>query len=218
MTLASLGLLVFAYLMGSIPFSGLIARWRTGKDLYEEGEGNVGARNVWHVVGPKWGVLAGALDALKGFLVYLVSVLVFHASLWGIVLSGFAVALGHQFPLYARGRGGKGLSTMAGFLAGVAPIPTAIGLGTLGLVYALTREPELSALYGSLAIILCCLLSRQPAAIIQSLGFGVEAGLKKLLDRNHEEQVQSLRPWHEANPATPRAVFPSEENNEEASS
>src|SRR5215475_699027 len=101
MILASLGLIVFAYLIGSIPCSAVITRWRTGKDLYEEGEGNVGARNVWHVVGRKWGLLAGLLDAMKGYLVYLVSAVVFHASLWGVVLSGFAVALGHQLPLYA---------------------------------------------------------------------------------------------------------------------
>jgi glycerol-3-phosphate acyltransferase PlsY len=216
MALSFLALLLFAYLFGSIPFSGLIARWRTGQDLYEVGEGNVGARNVWHVVGPTWGVFAGLLDALKGCFCYLASTLLFHAPPPAVVMAGFAVALGHQFPIYTRGRGGKGLSTMAGFLLGIAPFPTLIGLGTLAAVYAMTREPELSALYGSVAIVLCSLLSRQPEAIVQSLGFGVQAGLKKLLDRSHERLVWSHRPWRETSAAS--ALTPNEETTEEPSS
>jgi glycerol-3-phosphate acyltransferase PlsY len=215
-TLSFLGLLLFAYLFGSIPFSGLIARWRTGQDLYEVGEGNVGARNVWHTVGPAWGVLAGLLDALKGGICYLASTLLFHAPSPEVVMAGFAVALGHQFPIYTRGRGGKGLSTMAGFLLGIAPLPTLLGLGTLGAVYALTRDPELSALYGSLAIVFCSVLSRQPDAIVQSVGFGVQAGLKKLLDRPHERLAWSHRPWRETPAAS--TLTPNEETAEEPSS
>jgi acyl phosphate:glycerol-3-phosphate acyltransferase len=216
-TLSFLGLLLFAYLFGSIPFSALIARWRTGQNLYEVGEGNVGARNVWHVVGPSWGVLAGLLDALKGGLCYLASILIFHAPPPAVVMAGFAVAFGHQFPIYTRGRGGKGLSTMAGFLLGIAPLPTLIGLGTLGVVYAMTRDPELSAVYGSVTIVVCSLLSRQPDAIVQSLGFGVQAGLKKLLDRSHERLVWSHRPWRDTGRA-PSALTPIEETTEEPSS
>jgi acyl phosphate:glycerol-3-phosphate acyltransferase len=213
MPVSFLGLLLFAYLFGSIPFSGLIVRWRTGQDLYEVGDGNVGARNVWHIVGPAWGLLAGLLDALKGILCYLASVLLFHAPLPAVVMAGFAVALGHQFPIYTRGRGGKGLSTMAGFLLGIAPFPTLIGLGTVGVLYAMTRDPELSALYGSVALVVCSLLSRQPDAIVQSLGFGVQAGLKKLLDRSHESLVWSHRPWRETSSAS--ALTPREETTEE---
>jgi acyl phosphate:glycerol-3-phosphate acyltransferase len=216
MTLSFLGLPLFAYLFGSIPFSGLIARWRTGQDLYQVGEGNVGARNVWHVVGPAWGIFAGLLDALKGGLCYFASILLFHAPPPAVVMAGFAVALGHQFPIYTRGRGGKGLSTMAGFLLGIAPYPTLIGLGTLAAVYAVTRDPELSAIYGSVAIVVCSLLSRQPDAIVQSLGFGVQAGLKKLFDRSHERQVWSLRPWRETPSAS--TLTPNEETTEEPSS
>jgi len=57
---------LLAYLLGAIPFSYLVARWKAGINIYEHGEGNVGARNVYHVVGPKWGVLAGVLDVGKG--------------------------------------------------------------------------------------------------------------------------------------------------------
>jgi glycerol-3-phosphate acyltransferase PlsY len=62
-------LVLAAYLLGSIPFSHLITTWRTGLVIREFGEGHVGSRNVWHVVGPRWGVLTFVLDTLKGFLV-----------------------------------------------------------------------------------------------------------------------------------------------------
>ena len=57
MTLRLLFLIPAAYLFGSIPFSHLITRWRTGLAIRSVGEGNVGSRNVWHVVGPRWGAL-----------------------------------------------------------------------------------------------------------------------------------------------------------------
>ena len=58
-------LVLFAYLLGSLPFSQLITSWRTGLNLREVGEGSVGSRNVWHVVGPEWGLVAFALDAFN---------------------------------------------------------------------------------------------------------------------------------------------------------
>src|SRR5262249_5082134 len=67
------GVILGAYLTGSIPFSQRIANWRTGLNLHEVGEGNVGSRNVWHVAGPRWGLLAALLDCLKGFVAYKVS-------------------------------------------------------------------------------------------------------------------------------------------------
>jgi glycerol-3-phosphate acyltransferase PlsY len=195
MTLSFVGLLVFSYLLGSIPFSALITRWRTGLDLYEVGEGNVGARNVWHVVGPVWGVLASLLDGVKGATCYLVSTAIVHAPAPSVLLAGFAVALGHQFPLFWRGRGGKGLSTMAGFLVFFAPLPTLGGLAVLGLVYIFTRDFNPSIVVGSVAIIFFPLLFHQPTAMIEAMGFGILSGLKKLLDRPHEAQVWARHPW-----------------------
>src|SRR5215472_765471 len=132
---AQLGLIVFAYLLGSIPFSAIITRWRRGQDIYEAGEGNVGARNVWHVVGPAWGVTAGVLDGLKGWICYVVCTQIVHAPLAVTLFAGVAVVLGHQFPLFTGLRGGKGLSTMGGFLLGYAPLPALIALTVLALMF-----------------------------------------------------------------------------------
>ncbi|MGO8948600.1 MAG: glycerol-3-phosphate acyltransferase [Ktedonobacterales bacterium] len=195
MTLTILGLLLFGYLVGSIPFSAVITRWRIGQDLYEIGEGNVGARNVWHVVGPAWGVLAGLLDGFKGWVTYTVSSAVVHAPVPGILLAGFGVVLGHQFPLYWGGRGGKGLAAMEGFLLGLALLPALAGLVVLGVMYALTRDANFSIIFGPAAIIASAILLHEPAVVIAAVGFGILAGVKKLIDLPHEREVWLQHPW-----------------------
>jgi acyl phosphate:glycerol-3-phosphate acyltransferase len=195
MTLVIPGLLLFGYLIGSIPFSAMITHWRTGQDLYQVGEGNVGARNVWHVVGPTWGILAGLLDGLKGWATYVVSSAVVHASMPAILMSGFGVALGHQFPLYRGGRGGKGLAAIEGFLLGLAPVPASLGLLALVVAYAVTHDANFSVIFGPVAIVGSAVALHQSHVIVAVLGFGVLAGMKKLLDLPHERQVWSLHPW-----------------------
>jgi glycerol-3-phosphate acyltransferase PlsY len=204
-TLTIAGLFLFGYLVGSIPFSAVIARWRVGQDLYEVGEGNVGARNVWHVVGPVWGIVAGLLDGLKGWVTYVVSAVLVHATVPGILLAGFGVVLGHQFPLYRGGRGGKGLATMEGFLLGLALIPALLGMLVLGVMYAFTHDANFSIIFGPLAIIASAILLHEPVALIAALGFGILAGLKKLLDLPHERQVWLHHPWQGA---TARPMIP----------
>ena len=62
------GLLIGSYVLGSIPFGLLIAKWWVGIDVREHGSGNIGATNVYRVVGKPAGVLVFTLDVLKGFL------------------------------------------------------------------------------------------------------------------------------------------------------
>ena len=63
--IADIGALVVAYLIGSIPAAYLVTRLRTGQDIRQVGEGNAGARNVWHVAGRGWGVVVG-VEAVEG--------------------------------------------------------------------------------------------------------------------------------------------------------
>ncbi len=61
---------ILSYLLGSIPFSYIIAKKVKGIDIRVTGEGNVGGRNFWHLVGKKYGILAGFLDISKGYSAY----------------------------------------------------------------------------------------------------------------------------------------------------
>ena len=154
--------LVAAYLLGSIPFSYLVARLR-GVDVRTVGSGNVGATNVMRSAGRAAGLAAFALDFLKGTAATLLA-----RRLAGIdVAAAAAVAagLGHMHPVWLRFKGGKGVSTGAGAFLPLIPIPTVIGLATFGVVVALTRYASLGSMAGASALALGALLTHAPAAM-----------------------------------------------------
>ncbi len=195
MLLQILLLTLAAYLLGSVPFSHLITKWRTGLMIYEVGEGNVGSRNVWHVVGRPWGVLAFVLDALKGLAVYL-SWLALDVPVWALGLAGIIAVLGHQFSLFLHGQGGKGLATILGFMLGLSPLAALGGLALLGLAYLFFRDFNPSVIVAALGVIFLPLVLGQPVAVsIFALGLALLAGVKKLLDRQHEAHVWAAHPW-----------------------
>jgi glycerol-3-phosphate acyltransferase PlsY len=195
MSPADVILVLVAYLLGALPFSQLIARWRTGLDLREVGEGNVGSRNVWHVAGPQWGVAAFALDVFKGLAAVEVGRVAGAADVV-VLLCGVAAMLGHQFPIFLLGRGGKGLATGAGALLAVTPLSVLGGLAVLGLVYLITHNFNPSVTLGIIAMILLPLALREPLWVAgYTLTLALLAGLKKLLDRPHEQKVWAREPW-----------------------
>ncbi|RLC27706.1 MAG: acyl-phosphate glycerol 3-phosphate acyltransferase [Deltaproteobacteria bacterium] len=115
-----------AYLLGSIPFGKLIARKVARIDITRRGSGNIGATNVARELSLKWGLLTLGLDVLKG----LVPVLLFSYTLdeavspaeTGAVLTGLASLAGHQFSIFLRFRGGKGVGTALGVFLAIAPL------------------------------------------------------------------------------------------------
>lgn len=129
------------YLLGAIPFSYLLGRLVKGIDIREHGSGNVGATNVGRVLGWRYYPLALALDLGKGLAAGLL------AQHWGLPLwlAGFAV-LGHDWSLFLRFTGGKGVSTSLGLLA-VLSWPAFLGaLAVWGLVLGTTRFASLASL------------------------------------------------------------------------
>lgn len=124
--------LVAAYLMASIPFGKIIARKVADIDITARGSGNIGATNVSRHLGVKWGLITLFLDTLKGFLpVFLASRYLWHPggmSSWWLSAIGTAALLGHQFSLFQRFKGGKGVATALGVYLAIAPIPCLIAL------------------------------------------------------------------------------------------
>jgi glycerol-3-phosphate acyltransferase PlsY len=120
--LIDLGLVVFAYVLGSVSFGLLVARLRGGIDPRRSGSGNIGATNVARTLGKTAGVLTLLGDGGKG----LVAVLL--AQWWGssLVVPAYAalsVVVGHMFPLYHGFRGGKGVATALGAFLLLLPLP-----------------------------------------------------------------------------------------------
>lgn len=112
-------LLAAAYLLGSVPFSQLLASLN-GIDLRASGTGNVGAGNLTKQAGLGWGVAAAVLDGLKG----LVPVWIARGAGFGLGAAGMvgvAAVVGHNWSALMRGRSGRGLATSAGLLIALDP-------------------------------------------------------------------------------------------------
>ena len=141
-----------AYLLGSIPNGLLIARLK-GVDLQKVGSGNIGATNVFRCVGKGWGVLAFVLDAIKGFVpAFCFPRLMEAAPPWLGLACGIAAVAGHNWPVWLKFKGGKGVSTSAGMLLGIAPAAVGIGFAVFALVVALTRFVSLGSILAALAV------------------------------------------------------------------
>ena len=112
---------IASYLVGAIPTSYLVVRLLKGQDLRTLGSGNLGATNLYRVLGWKYAVPVGIFDLLKGT----VPVLVFAPLAGGgdrtAILLGLAAVVGHVFSIFAGFRGGKGVATGAGVVLGLAP-------------------------------------------------------------------------------------------------
>jgi glycerol-3-phosphate acyltransferase PlsY len=188
-------LVLVAYLLGSIPFSQLIASWRTGENLREVGEGNVGSRNVWHVAGPGWGLAAFGLDTCKG----LGAVELARAARAPEVvalLCGVVALLGHQFSIFLQGHGGKGLATGLGALLAVTPLSSLGGLVVLGVAYLVTRDFNPSVALGIIAIAVLPMVLDEPLWVVgYVLALSLPAAVKKVVDRAHEQEVWARQPW-----------------------
>ncbi len=115
MELYYIKIVIISYLIGSIPTSYLLVKFFSGKNIDEEGSGNIGAMNSFEVTGKKYiGILAFILDAAKGSIAVLITILVFFPS---TILSGLALIfamLGHNWSIFLKFKGGRGLSTAVG--------------------------------------------------------------------------------------------------------
>jgi len=191
---------LIAYLLGAVPFSHLIARWRVGTNIRERGEGNVGARNVYHVVGPAWGVLASLLDTGKGLAAYLVADRLALSST-AVLICGFAAPLGHNFSPFLRFRGGKGIATTMGFLLGFLPFSTLSGGLLVALVYFLTHDLNKALVLGVPGVILLPPVFGAPLWMVPYvLCLFLLLAMKKVIDMPHERAIWARDPWARGQP------------------
>jgi acyl-phosphate glycerol 3-phosphate acyltransferase len=140
-----------AYLLGSIPVGFLLAR-RYGVDIRTAGSGNIGATNVYRVLGKRLGVVVFVLDFLKGAVPVVVAQwLDVYPPL--PVFAGLAAILGHMCPVWLNFRGGKGVATGAGVVAVLLPVPTAGALLVWLAFFSATRIVSLSSLVAAAALV-----------------------------------------------------------------
>ncbi|MDR2180115.1 MAG: glycerol-3-phosphate 1-O-acyltransferase PlsY [Synergistaceae bacterium] len=148
--------MVISYFIGSIPTGYLAARLVKGVDIRAVGSGSIGATNVRRVMGQGWAVFVSIVDMLKGALALLVTATSASTAPWLLSLVGFAVVMGHNYPVWLKFRGGKGVATTYGVVFFLWPYESfAVALLSGAIWYAVmttTRYVSLASMSSLLAL------------------------------------------------------------------
>jgi len=149
-------LTVWGYLCGSIPTGVIVAKLFGTKDIRQEGSGNIGATNVYRVLGKRLGALTLVGDVLKGVIPVILACVLVGDELW-IALVALVTFLGHLFPVFLRFRGGKGVATALGVFLVIAPLVVPFSIIIFVLVVMKWRYVSLGSLAASvlMPIFLC---------------------------------------------------------------
>jgi acyl phosphate:glycerol-3-phosphate acyltransferase len=124
---------IFSYLLGSISFSYLMGKLGRGIDIRKHGSGNAGATNTLRVLGVGPAIMVLALDIAKGVLAVWIGRWMDPGNLWLAVACGFAVVIGHNWPIFFAFRGGKGIATTIGAVATLCFVPGVVA-GAIGII------------------------------------------------------------------------------------
>ncbi|MFC2050870.1 glycerol-3-phosphate acyltransferase [Chloroflexota bacterium] len=189
--------IVVAYLLGSIPFAYIIGRLR-GLDIRKVGDRNVGTFNVFRHVGLVGGIVTLIADVGKGALAIVVAKLLSVPELV-VFGAGLAAVIGHNWSVFLRFRGGRGLAVVIGVLLALVPreMVIAAALGILVLIFTRSSVWFGVALFLPL-ILLCWLFKERVSLLIYSAALPCLAGLAHLLTTRHlspEEQKEALSFW-----------------------
>jgi len=139
--------IIIGYLLGSIPTAYIVSRIRKGIDIRNIGSLNMGGANVMREIGAREGVLVGLIDIAKGAGAILIAQALNISELW-VFGAGFAALVGHNFPVFARFRGGRGSATIIGIFLVLAPEAMLITLVVVAIPFFTTRKFGAALLIG----------------------------------------------------------------------
>lgn len=164
----SLALIAAAYLLGSIPFAIVIGKGLYGKDVRDGGSGNIGTTNVFRVLGKGAGILVFAGDFAKGFLPVFIATQAVdsdHEALVSVLVAGAAIA-GHNWSIFLRGSGGKGVATGGGAVIALMPLLFLFAFAIFWVVLLAARMVSLASLSAAASLSVAAVATGQPRAHI----------------------------------------------------
>jgi glycerol-3-phosphate acyltransferase PlsY len=180
---------VVAYLLGSIPFGVVVAHFRH-VDLRQVGSGNIGATNAARALGRKLGALVLLLDAAKAYLPIQLCRMLFHGDArqyWILAGVAFAAFLGHLFPIFLRGKGGKGVATGLGIFLALAPLVAGIAAAVWAGLYVVLRISSVGSLIATSLIVPALVLRHEPTAYVALAG-----AMAVLIFWKHRDNIRRL--------------------------
>jgi len=172
--------ILISYLIGSIPTAYIFGRLLKGIDIRKFGSGNVGATNALRVLGKPVGISVLVLDILKGFVAVFFLGNIIAARITGIsditarVLLGFCCICGHNWTIFLRFKGGKGMATTLGVLLGLAvksagiKVVFVLVILTWLVVFIISRIVSLASILSGITLPVYMFLWKQPNILIYS--------------------------------------------------
>jgi glycerol-3-phosphate acyltransferase PlsY len=166
---SALAVACVAFLLGSFPSGVVLSRLLTGRDVRKVGSGNIGAANAVRAGGFQLGAAVALADILKGVVALLMGRWVGLASAQ-LALVGLAVVLGHDFSIFLRLKGGKGVATTLGAALVLAPLATALAMLTWVAVLLPWRISSLASLVAlALLPVYVWLVGGPPAYVVVTI-------------------------------------------------
>lgn len=186
---------VLGYLLGSIPNALVIGKVFFNTDIREHGSGNLGGTNAGRTLGAKAGVAVAILDVLKATIAMVITYFIFPQA---TIYAGFFATLGHCFPIFAKFKGGKAVSTAMGFLLGISilvtkrPIlhfivPVLIFFGVLYL----SKMVSLSAIVSIIASVVILAVSQDNLHV--TLAFAIIAAIVVYRHRTNIQRIKEKK-------------------------
>lgn len=160
--------LLLAYLVGAFPSGWLLVKWLAQVDVRTVGSGNVGATNVTRAAGFRAGLVVLLLDVAKGLIAVwaIAPWIVPSANLTVRLGCGLAAILGHDFPIFLRFRGGKGVATTLGVLCAAEPLVGCIALLVWAVGFLVWRYVSVGSLAAAVTIPIAQFLRRDSMPVI----------------------------------------------------
>jgi len=181
-------IIISCYLLGSIPFGYIVGKLFKKIDIRELGSGNIGATNVFRILGPSLAFVVLIGDVGKGILsIYLVHFLNIDNSLISTI-AGLAVICGHDWSLFLGFKGGKGIATTFGVVFVLNPTISILALIIWGVVLITTRYVSLSSIFAVISIFILTILFKQPYEYIIFSAIILILGIFR-----HKENIERLK-------------------------
>ena len=197
---------VIAYLLGSIPFGLIIGKLKGGVDIREHGSGKTGATNVMRTLGTKLGVLTIVLDVVKaGGAVMLAAVIIDGGrgtfTIGGVsiywqhvaqVAAGLAAIAGHNWPVFAKFKGGRGVTAYFGTLFAIFPPAGILGAEVVAIAALRSRQMSKGSILGALAA-WCLMIPLTIAYNFPPIYLAYGLAVIALLVYQHQDNIKRLR-------------------------